>query len=45
MRVFRGVCELLCEAVVLLRDGVCDLVWDDTSLVGMELASHNTPQY
>uniref|UniRef100_A0A8C8LXY0 Rotatin N-terminal domain-containing protein n=1 Tax=Oncorhynchus tshawytscha TaxID=74940 RepID=A0A8C8LXY0_ONCTS len=27
---------LLCEAVVLLRDGVCDLVWDDTSLVGME---------
>uniref|UniRef100_A0A673VRX1 Rotatin n=1 Tax=Salmo trutta TaxID=8032 RepID=A0A673VRX1_SALTR len=37
VRVFRGVCELLCEAVVLLRDGVCDLVWDDTSLVGMEL--------
>uniref|UniRef100_A0A8C8GI36 Rotatin N-terminal domain-containing protein n=1 Tax=Oncorhynchus tshawytscha TaxID=74940 RepID=A0A8C8GI36_ONCTS len=36
VRVFRGVCELLCEAVVLLRDGVCDLVWDDTSLVGME---------
>uniref|UniRef100_A0A4W5JS60 Rotatin n=1 Tax=Hucho hucho TaxID=62062 RepID=A0A4W5JS60_9TELE len=37
VRVFRGVCELLCEAVVLLRDGVCDLVWDDTSLVGIEL--------
>ncbi|XP_041718139.1 rotatin isoform X1 [Coregonus clupeaformis] len=37
VRVFRGVCELLCEAVVLLRDCVCDLVWDDTSLMGVEL--------
>ncbi|KAL1006655.1 hypothetical protein UPYG_G00075000 [Umbra pygmaea] len=37
-RVFRRVCDLLCEALVLLRDSVCELVWDDTSLLGMDLA-------
>ncbi|XP_010889508.2 rotatin isoform X2 [Esox lucius] len=37
VRVFLGACELLCEAVVLLRDSVCELVWDDTSMVAMEL--------
>uniref|UniRef100_A0A667ZIX4 Rotatin n=1 Tax=Myripristis murdjan TaxID=586833 RepID=A0A667ZIX4_9TELE len=31
------VLELLCDAVLLLGDSVCELVWDDRSLVGMEL--------
>lgn len=38
---FHRVLELLCDAVLLLRDSVCELVWDDCSLVGMELASQN----
>lgn len=38
---FHRVLELLCDAVLLLRDSVCELVWDDSSLVGMELASQN----
>ncbi|KAM7369970.1 hypothetical protein PAMP_011257 [Pampus punctatissimus] len=40
--VFHRVLELLCDAVLLLGDSVCELVWDDRSLVGMELASQNT---
>ncbi|XP_056220936.1 rotatin [Seriola aureovittata] len=36
-RVFHRVLELLCDAVLLLGDSVCELVWDDRSLVGMEL--------
>lgn len=39
---FHRALELLCDAVLLLGDGVCELVWDDRSLVGMELASQNT---
>ncbi|XP_029385269.1 rotatin isoform X2 [Echeneis naucrates] len=35
--VFHCVLELLCNAVLLLGDSVCELVWDDRSLVGMEL--------
>ncbi|XP_053198646.1 rotatin [Scomber japonicus] len=35
--VFHRVLELLCNAVLLLGDSVCELVWDDRSLVGMEL--------
>ncbi|XP_055364222.1 rotatin [Betta splendens] len=35
--VFHHVLELLCDAVLLLGDSVCELVWDDCSLVGMEL--------
>ncbi|CAK6971229.1 rotatin [Scomber scombrus] len=35
--VFHRVLELLCDAVLLLGDSVCELVWDDCSLVGMEL--------
>ncbi|XP_041670116.1 rotatin isoform X2 [Cheilinus undulatus] len=35
--VFHRVLELLCNAVLLLRDSVCELVWDERSLVGMEL--------
>ncbi|XP_031705992.1 rotatin isoform X1 [Anarrhichthys ocellatus] len=31
------VLELLCDAVLLLGDSVRELVWDDRSLVGMEL--------
>lgn len=38
---FHRVLELLCEAVLLLRESVSELVWDDGSLVGMELASQN----
>ncbi|XP_029698407.1 rotatin isoform X3 [Takifugu rubripes] len=34
---FHRVLELLCEAVVLLRESVSELVWDDGSLVGIEL--------
>ncbi|KAM4533766.1 rotatin isoform 2-T2 [Odontesthes bonariensis] len=34
---FYRVLELLCDAVLLLGDSVCELVWDDRSLVGMEL--------
>lgn len=42
---FHRVLELLCDAVLLLGDSVCELVWDDRSLVGMELASqHNSRQ-
>uniref|UniRef100_A0A3Q3IF06 Rotatin N-terminal domain-containing protein n=1 Tax=Monopterus albus TaxID=43700 RepID=A0A3Q3IF06_MONAL len=37
LRVFHHVLELLCDAVLLLGDSVCELVWDDRSLVGMEL--------
>lgn len=39
---FHCVLELLCDTVPLLRDSVSELVWDDRSLVGMELASQNT---
>ncbi|XP_035475214.2 rotatin isoform X3 [Scophthalmus maximus] len=35
--VFHRVLELLCDAIPLLGDSVCELVWDDRSLVGMEL--------
>ncbi|CAN9506126.1 unnamed protein product [Ophioblennius macclurei] len=35
--VFHRVLELLCDASLLLGDSVCELVWDDRSLVGMEL--------
>ncbi|XP_076014272.1 rotatin [Genypterus blacodes] len=35
--VFQRVLELLGDAVLLLGDSVCDLVWDDPSLVGLEL--------
>ncbi|XP_026147911.1 rotatin isoform X2 [Mastacembelus armatus] len=35
--VFHHVLELLCDAILLLGDSVCELVWDDRSLVGMEL--------
>lgn len=42
LHVFHHVLELLCDAVLLLGDSVCELVWDDCSLVGMELASKNT---
>ncbi|XP_068160422.1 rotatin isoform X2 [Antennarius striatus] len=34
---FHCVLELLCDTVPLLRDSVSELVWDDRSLVGMEL--------
>uniref|UniRef100_UPI0037E73CA0 rotatin n=1 Tax=Semicossyphus pulcher TaxID=241346 RepID=UPI0037E73CA0 len=34
---FHRVLELLCDAVLLLGDSVCELVWDERSLVGMEL--------
>lgn len=37
--VFRRTLELLCDAVALLGDSVCELVWDDCSLPGTELAS------
>uniref|UniRef100_A0A8C6MA44 Rotatin n=1 Tax=Nothobranchius furzeri TaxID=105023 RepID=A0A8C6MA44_NOTFU len=37
LRAFHRVLELLCDAVLLLGDSVCELVWDDGSLVGMEL--------
>ncbi|XP_026218879.1 rotatin isoform X2 [Anabas testudineus] len=37
LHVFHHVLELLCDAVLLLGDSVCELVWDDCSLVGMEL--------
>ncbi|XP_041824205.1 rotatin [Melanotaenia boesemani] len=37
LHVFYRVLELLCDAVLLLGDSVCELVWDDRSLVGMEL--------
>ncbi|XP_054621802.1 rotatin isoform X2 [Dunckerocampus dactyliophorus] len=35
--VFCRVLELLFDTVLLLGDSVCELVWDDCSLVGMEL--------
>ncbi|KAM4606021.1 rotatin [Polymixia lowei] len=34
---FRRVLELLCDGVLLLGDGVSELVWDDHSLAGIEL--------
>ncbi|KAF3835942.1 hypothetical protein F7725_028500 [Dissostichus mawsoni] len=34
--------SLLSDGVLLLGDSVCELVWDDRSLVGTELASQNT---
>ncbi|KAL7373427.1 hypothetical protein ABVT39_006513 [Epinephelus coioides] len=37
LHVFHRVLELLCDTVPLLGDSVCELVWDDRSLVGMEL--------
>ncbi|MED6270448.1 hypothetical protein CHARACLAT_010476 [Characodon lateralis] len=37
LHAFHRVLELLCDALLLLRDSVCELVWDDLSLVGMEL--------
>lgn len=40
--VFHRVLELLSDAVLLLGDSVSELVWDDCSLVGIELASQNT---
>ena len=40
--VFHRVLELLSDVVLLLGDSVCELVWDDRSLVGTELASQNT---
>ncbi|KAI9523199.1 hypothetical protein NQZ68_029204 [Dissostichus eleginoides] len=40
--VFHRVLELLSDGVLLLGDSVCELVWDDRSLVGTELASQNT---
>ncbi|KAM8823007.1 rotatin isoform 2-T2 [Spinachia spinachia] len=36
-RTLHRVLELLCDAVPLLGDSVCELVWDDRSLVGTEL--------
>ncbi|XP_060949825.1 rotatin [Limanda limanda] len=36
-RLFHRVLGLLCDAILLLGDSVCELVWDDRSLVGMEL--------
>lgn len=45
LHAFHRVLELLCDAVLLLGDSVCELVWDDRSLAGMELASqHNSWQ-
>ncbi|CAB1340859.1 unnamed protein product, partial [Coregonus sp. 'balchen'] len=38
VRVFRGVCELLCEAVVLLRDCSCSSDCPESSLVQHRLA-------
>ncbi|XP_074478622.1 rotatin isoform X2 [Sebastes fasciatus] len=35
--VLHRVLELLCDALPLLGDSVCELVWDERSLVGMEL--------
>ncbi|KAK5850243.1 hypothetical protein PBY51_014509 [Eleginops maclovinus] len=35
--VFHRVLELLSDAVLLLGDSVCELVWDDRSLAGTEL--------
>ncbi|XP_077365448.1 rotatin isoform X2 [Festucalex cinctus] len=35
--VFCRVLELLFDTVLLLGDSICELVWDDGSLVGMEL--------
>ncbi|XP_033988316.1 LOW QUALITY PROTEIN: rotatin [Trematomus bernacchii] len=35
--VFHRVLELLSDGVLLLGDSVCELVWDDRSLVGTEL--------
>ncbi|CAJ1082277.1 rotatin isoform X2 [Xyrichtys novacula] len=37
LHVFHRVLELLSDAVLLLGDSVCELVWDERSLVGMEL--------
>uniref|UniRef100_A0A3Q0QQZ1 Rotatin N-terminal domain-containing protein n=1 Tax=Amphilophus citrinellus TaxID=61819 RepID=A0A3Q0QQZ1_AMPCI len=37
LHAFHRVLELLCDAVLLLGDSVCELVWDDRSLAGMEL--------
>ncbi|KAM4718964.1 rotatin isoform 2-T2 [Anableps anableps] len=37
LQAFHRVLELLCDALLLLGDSVCELVWDDRSLVGMEL--------
>uniref|UniRef100_A0A3P9PF08 Rotatin n=1 Tax=Poecilia reticulata TaxID=8081 RepID=A0A3P9PF08_POERE len=37
LHAFHRVLELLCDALLLLGDSVCELVWDDRSLVGMEL--------
>ncbi|KAM6900677.1 rotatin [Xenentodon cancila] len=37
LHMYHRVLELLCDAVLLLGDNVCELVWDDCSLVGMEL--------
>ncbi|XP_061661495.1 rotatin isoform X2 [Syngnathoides biaculeatus] len=36
-RVFCCVLELLFDTVLLLGESICELVWDDHSLVGMEL--------
>ncbi|KAG7525395.1 rotatin isoform X1 [Solea senegalensis] len=37
LHVFHRVLELLCDTILLLGDSVSELVWDDHSLVGMEL--------
>ncbi|KAG7488553.1 hypothetical protein MATL_G00035790 [Megalops atlanticus] len=38
MKVFLSVLELLSEALLLLRDSVSEQVWEDSSLIGQELA-------
>ncbi|XP_029110935.1 rotatin [Scleropages formosus] len=37
MKVFLRVLELLSEALLLLRDSVSEMVWEDSSLIGQEL--------
>ena len=41
--VLRRALELLSGAALLLADSVCELVWEDGSLVGAELASVAPP--
>ncbi|CAL8292685.1 unnamed protein product [Lota lota] len=44
VHVFRRALELLSDAGLLLADSVCELVWEDRSLVGAELASREKLQ-
>uniref|UniRef100_A0A3P8VNZ8 Rotatin n=1 Tax=Cynoglossus semilaevis TaxID=244447 RepID=A0A3P8VNZ8_CYNSE len=37
LHVFHHVLELLCDTILLLGGSVCEVVWDDRSLVGIEL--------